>query len=305
MLCARRTPPPGTVAVRSRNGLMAQGGSGGLPVPRTAEGRAGLAAILHDPGAALIATDFDGTLAPIVADPRDARADEEAVAALAGLAELAGTLAVITGRPAGEAVALGGFGGIPGLIVLGHYGGERWQDGELTTPPVPPGVAAARDRLPGILAEAGAPEGTWIEDKGSALAVHTRRAADPEGALAALRESLAGLAAGTGLICEPGRLVIELRPPGMDKGSALTALAAERNSGAILFAGDDLGDLPAFGAVRALRAAGHPGLTVCSSSDEVSEVAAEADLVVAGPPGFADLLGSLARSLAAPPRPAP
>jgi trehalose 6-phosphate phosphatase len=284
---------------------MAQPDGGGLPVPRTAEGRAGLTAIQRDPGTALIAADFDGTLAPIVADPRDARADAAAVAALRGLAGLAGTLAVITGRPAGEAVELGGFNDVPGLIVLGHYGWERWQDGELTAPPPPPGVAAARDRLPGILAGVGAAEGVRIEDKGSALAVHTRRAADPAGALAALREPLAGLAAGTGLVLEPGRLVLELRPPGMDKGSALTALAAERKSGAILFAGDDLGDLPAFGAVRALRSAGHPGLTVCSSSDEVSEVAAEADLVVAGPGGLAALLGSLARSLAAPPRPAP
>jgi trehalose 6-phosphate phosphatase len=283
---------------------MAQADAGGLPVPRTAEGRAGLAAVRRDPATALIATDFDGTLAPIVADPRDARAHPAAVAALRGLAGLAGTLAVITGRPAGEAVELGGLNEVPGLIVLGHYGGERWQDGALTSPPPPPGVAVARARLPGILDAAGAPEGTWIEDKGSALAVHTRRAADPAAALARLADPLAGLAAETGLVPEPGRLVIELRPPGMDKGTALTALAAERNSGAIMFAGDDLGDLPAFGAVRALRAAGHPGLTVCSSSDEVSEVAAEADLVVAGPGGLAALLGSLACSLAPPPRPA-
>jgi trehalose 6-phosphate phosphatase len=283
---------------------MAQPDGGGLPVPRTAEGRAGLAAIQRDPATALIALDFDGTLSPIVADPQAARAHPAAVPAMRALAGHVGTLAGITGRPAGAAGELGGFGGVPGLIVLGHYGSERWQDGALTAPPPPPGVAAARDRLPGILAGVGAAEGTWVEDKGSALAVHTRRTADPAGALAALADPLAGLAADTGLALEPGRLVLELRPPGMDKGSALTALAAERRCGAILFAGDDLGDLPAFGAVRALRAAGHPGLTVCSSSDEVSEVAAEADLVVAGPAGLAALLGSLARSLAAPPRPA-
>jgi len=277
---------------------------GGLPAPRTAEGRAGLAAIRQDPGTALIAMDFDGTLSPIVADPREARAHPGAVAGLRGLAGLVGTLAVITGRPAGEAVELGGFGSIPGLIVLGHYGWERWEDGALAAPPPPPGVATARARLPELLAEAGAPEGTRIEDKGSALAVHTRRTADPAAALAAVADPVAGLAAATGLTLEPGRLVIELRPPGMDKGSALTALAAERKSAAILFAGDDLGDLPAFGAVRALRAAGHPGLTVCSASGEVSELAAEADLVVAGPDEVAALLSALARSLGASPRPA-
>ena len=272
---------------------------------RTAEGEAGLAAIRRDPARALIATDFDGTLAPIVADPREARADPGAVAALRELAGLVGTLAVITGRPAAEAVELGGFESVPGLIVLGHYGLERWQGGALTGPGDLPGVEAARERLPGVLAGAGAPEGVWVEDKGSALAVHTRRAADPVGALAALREPLAGLAADVGLVVEPGRLVIELRPPGMDKGAALTALAAERQAGPVLFAGDDLGDLAAFAAVRALRGEGHPGVTVCSASGEVSELAAEADLVVDGPGGIAALLSWLARSLARSSRPAP
>jgi trehalose 6-phosphate phosphatase len=272
---------------------------------RTAEGEAGLAAIRREPARALIATDFDGTLAPIVADPREARADPGAVAALRELAGLVGTLAVITGRPAAEAVELGGFESVPGLIVLGHYGLERWQGGALTGPGDLPGVEAARQRLPEMLAGAGAPEGVWVEDKGSALAVHTRRAADPVEALGSLREPLAGLAADVGLVVEPGRLVIELRPPGMDKGAALTALVAERQAGPVLFAGDDLGDLAAFAAVRALRGEGHPGATVCSASGEVSELAAEADLVVDGPGGVAALLGSLARSLARSSRPAP
>jgi len=275
-----------------------------MPVPRTAEGRAGLAAIRREPTRAVIATDFDGTLAPIVADPREARAHPGAVAGLRGLAGLVGTLAVITGRPAAEAVELGGFEGVPGLIVLGHYGLERWEEGALAAPEPSAGVAAARERLPGVLADTSAAEGVRIEDKGSALAVHTRRAADPVGALTALREPLAGLAADVGLVVGPGRLVIELRPPGMDKGAALTALVAERQAGPVLFAGDDLGDLAAFGAVRALRGDGHPGVTVCSASGEVSELAAEADVVVDGPGGMAALLGSLARSLSPPPRPA-
>ena len=284
---------------------MARADAGEMPVARTAEGTAGLAAIRREPARALIATDFDGTLAPIVADPREARADPGAVGALRELAGVVGTLAVITGRPAAEAVELGGFEGVPGLIVLGHYGLERWEDGALTGPGDLPGVEAARERLPGVLAGAGAPEGVWVEDKGSALAVHTRRAADPVGALAAVKGALAGLAADVGLVVEPGRLVIELRPPGMDKGAALTALVAERKAGPVLFAGDDLGDLAAFAAVRALRGEGHPGVTVCSASGEVSELAAEADLVVDGPGGVAALLSWLARSLAPSSRPAP
>ncbi|HUZ38172.1 MAG TPA: trehalose-phosphatase [Streptosporangiaceae bacterium] len=275
-----------------------------MPVPRTPQGRAGLAAISRDPARALIALDYDGTLAPIVADPRAARAHPAAAPALTELSGLVGTVAVITGRPAQLAVELGGLAGVPGLIVLGHYGWEQWQDGVLTSRPSPPGVAAVRARLPDVLARAGAPDGTWTEDKGHALAVHTRRTADPDAALALLAGPLAELAAATGLAVEPGRLVIELRPRGTDKGSAITALVAERGSGPIMFAGDDLGDVAAFAAVRALRAAGHPGLTVCSASGEVTELAEQADLVVDGPDQVIALLAGLARLLAGSPRPA-
>lgn len=267
-----------------------------LPRPRTAEGRYGLAALFREPSRALIALDFDGTLSPIVADPEAARAHPAAAPTLRRLARVVGTLAIITGRPAAVAVRLSGFSDIPGLIVLGHYGWERWQDGVLTSPPPPPGVAAARAELPRVLA--GAPEGTWTEDKGNAVAVHTRRAADPEDALDALRGPLAALAARTGLTVEPGRLVIELRPPGTDKGTALYSLVAQRSPRSVTFCGDDLGDAAAFGAVRALRASGIRGLTVCSSSAETApELAAEADLVVDGPDGVVALLDGLAEVL--------
>ena len=80
---------------------MTQAEGGALPMPRTAEGRAGLAAIRGDPGTALIAMDFDGTLSPIVADPQAAYAHPGATSALRELSERVGTLAVITGRPTG------------------------------------------------------------------------------------------------------------------------------------------------------------------------------------------------------------
>jgi len=131
-------------------------------VPVTSEGRAGLAAFLDDPGRALVALDFDGTLSPIVADPAKARAHPGAVPALRQVAAVVGTLAVITGRPAASAVDLGGFEAVPGLIVLGHYGLERWADGTLDSPPSLPGVEAARAGLPGLLARAGAPDGVRI-----------------------------------------------------------------------------------------------------------------------------------------------
>ncbi|MEV6169149.1 trehalose-phosphatase [Streptomyces sp. NPDC051954] len=267
-----------------------------LPTPVTQAGRVGLAAVVERPGAALIALDFDGTLAPIVADPEKARAHSEAVPVLAALAPKVAAVAVITGRPAGVAVRNGGFSGVPGLerlVVLGHYGAERWDAATdtVTAPPAHPGVAAVREELPGLL------DGTnaWVEEKGGrAVAVHTRRATDPQATFEALREPLAELAAGHGLIVEPGRLVLELRPPGMDKGVALTDFAREIAAESVLYAGDDLGDLPAYAAVDKLRSDGTPGLLVCSGSDEVTELRERADLVVDGPAGVVRLLAGLA-----------
>jgi trehalose 6-phosphate phosphatase len=271
--------------------------SSALPIPVTDAGQAGLAALLADPGGALIALDFDGTLAPIVPEPADARALPAATTALRRLSGVVGTLAVITGRPARDAVDFAGLADVPGVIVLGHYGRQRWSGGTLTAPPPPPGLADARRQLPEVLAEAGAPASTWVEDKGDALAVHTRRTADPLGALEQIRQPLARLAERTGLAVEPGRMVIELRPPGADKGEALIALVAERGARAVLYCGDDLGDRPAFAAVRELRTRGIPGLAVCSGSAEVTDLAQEADLVVDGPPGVVALLEAMADAL--------
>lgn len=272
-----------------------------IPEPTTAAGREGLAALLDAPERAVIALDFDGTLAPIVPNPEDARALPQTVPVLQRLAPLIGAVVVITGRPAELAVEYGGFAeaeGLEHLTVLGHYGAERWDaaTGELTTPPPHPGVAELRRELPGLLADAGAPEGVRTEDKGASLAVHTRQAADPAAALAAVTPALEAAAARLGLAVEPGRMVLELRPPGVDKGSALRAFLTEHDATAVLYAGDDLGDVAAFDAVREGRGT-RPGLLVCSApatgEPPVAELASRADLVVHGPEGVLALLSAL------------
>lgn len=276
-----------------------------LPTPTTPAGREGLAAILARPDRAVVALDFDGTLADIVPDPEQARAHPGAVPAIAALAPKVASVAVITGRPAGVAVRHGGFAGVPGLdhlVVLGHYGAERWDavSNTVHAPAPHPGVAAVRAELPGVLDRFDSWHGTWIEEKGQALAVHTRRAADPQAAFDALRGPLGELAARYGLIVEPGRLVLELRPPGMDKGVALAKYVRETDAESVLYAGDDLGDLAAYAAVEKLRTEGPdgiPGLLVCSGSAEVPELAERADLLLTGPAAVVDFLAALARRL--------
>lgn len=264
-----------------------------VPTPATEAGRVGLAALLAQPQGALLGLDFDGTLAPIVPDPDQARAHAAVPDLLRRLAAAGVRVAVVTGRPAEVAVEYGGLSGVPGVVVLGHYGLERWADGKLTAPETAAGVAAAKRRLPDLLADLGAPEGTWVEDKGRAVAVHTRRTASPQEAFELLRIPLEKLADETGLVVEPGRLVLELRPEGADKGGALRSLVEEQRPPAVVFVGDDLGDLAAFAEVNRLRAEGLPGLLVCSGSTEVTELAERADLVVDGPEGVVELLADL------------
>ncbi|MCF1598080.1 trehalose-phosphatase [Streptomyces muensis] len=270
-----------------------------LPTPTTEPGRAGLAAILGHPARALIALDFDGTLAPIVPDPEKARPHPDAIPALTALAPKVAAVAVITGRPAETAVRYGGFADTPGLehlVVLGHYGAERWDaaTGEVTAPAPHPGIAAIRAELPALLDGIGT-TGTWTEDKGHAIAVHTRRAPDPQGTFDTLRAPLTDLATRNGLVVEPGRMVLELRPPGMDKGKALRDYVRDLGAESVLYAGDDLGDLPAYAAVAELRSDGTPGLLVCSGSEEVTELSEKADVVVDGPEGVVRLLQAIAR----------
>ena len=274
-----------------------------LPVPTTETGRQGLEGLLADPARALVGLDFDGTLAPIVDDPDQARAHPGVRAALDRLSTRVGQVAVITGRPAAVAVEYGGLAGLHGLVVLGHYGLERWSEGHVEAPPDDAGVAAARDRLPALLSELGAPAGTTVEDKGRAVAVHVRRASDPSAAMATVEPALRALAADHGLVVEPGRMVLELRPEGMDKGGALRSLTESASPSAVVFVGDDLGDLAAFAAVEELRGTGVPGLLVCSGSDEVTELSDRADLVVDGPAGVVDLLEAVTEELVSRARP--
>lgn len=260
-----------------------------------------MAAILAHPGSAVLGFDYDGTLAPIVADPARAFPDPDAVNGLRQLTTYVGQVAIVTGRPALVAVRLADLedGARWGhLVVLGHYGLERWDasTGELRTADPPAGLATAREQLPQLLRSLGLGNAD-IEDKGLSVAVHVRRLADPDGALVQLRRPLDDFAERCGLVAEPGKRVIELRPPGMDKGQGLRQLVQETRAGAVGFVGDDLGDLAAYDEVDRLRDSGVPGLLVCSGSAEETALADRADLVVDGPAGVADFVRALVDSL--------
>ena len=258
---------------------------------------------------AVVGLDFDGTLSPIVDDPEHAHIHPDGPRVLAELAAQVRVVAVITGRPARQVVELGRLEEVadalpPGacLEVLGQYGNERWDSRtrRFETAEVPPGLAALLEELPELLAEENADDAV-VEEKGLAVAVHTRQLDDAAEAFDRLEDALADAAERNGLSLEPGRMVLEVRAPGMHKGLAVRTVVSEADAGGLLFVGDDLGDLQAFEAARDLRDRGLPGLLVCSGSEEEQALVELADLVVPGPDGVLDLLRRLTRDAAAHP----
>ena len=267
----------------------------------TDAGREAVKAILADPDGTVIGLDFDGTIAPIVDDPDRAHVDPAAVSALSRLGHRVKAVVVITGRPVRTAVRLGGFrdhDGLRRMTVLGQYGVERWDaaDDRFSGQPEPVEIAEVEAALPGLLTELGL-SGARTEHKGRAIGVHTRELPDPAAAFTVLLPPLSELATAHGLRLEPGKYVLEIRAAGSDKGDALRAFVAETRARQVIFIGDDLGDLPAFDAVRDLRDQGTPGLLICSASDEQDVLADHADLIAPGPAGVAAWLSELADAL--------
>ena len=265
----------------------------------SAEGEQRYAALVRAAAGAVVGLDFDGTLSPIVDDPTAAHIHADARDVLVDLAGQVAAIAVITGRPARQALDLGGLeevGNAIGdagkeLFLFGQYGNERWTstNRRIISPRPPAGLSAFERELPRVLRRAEAAD-AYVEDKGLAVAVHTRRLADPEAAFSRLLPVLRDLAVSNHLIVEPGRSVIEVRSPGVHKGAVVERLAEDLEIGGFLFAGDDLGDLEAFDAVDSLAQRGLPTLLVCSGSDEENVLAGRADVVVRGPDGVLGLL---------------
>jgi trehalose 6-phosphate phosphatase len=268
----------------------------------SADGDRQYAAVVRAADSLVVGLDFDGVLAPIVDDPDQAEIHPDGPAVLVDLAEAVHGVAVITGRPARQVLSLGGLDDIGNqlgergrdLFVFGQYGNERWSshDRRVISPKPPHGLATLMSELPRILRRYDADD-AWIEEKGLAIGVHTRRMDNPQAAFERLLDPVSEAAKSHDLTVEPGRLVIEVRAPGMDKGHAVHRIAEDLTAGGFVFIGDDLGDIEAFKAVQELRAGGMPTLLVCSGSHEQQALLDMADVVVPGPDGVMDFLRAL------------
>ena len=199
-------------------------------------------------GAALF-LDFDGTLVELAATPDGVAVDDRLAGLVARLAErLDGRVAIISGRSVGAIEAL--FGTVP-FAISGSHGLE------LVLPDGTRHMAERPTALDAIVAEmkdfAAARDGVLVETKPLGAALHYRGAPDARGDSDALATRLADA---SGLHLQTGKMMIEVRVPGADKGTALDRLmtlppmAGHRP----VFLGDDDTDEPAM--IAAARAGG-------------------------------------------------
>jgi len=253
-----------------------------------------LSALARAAGESGIFCDFDGCLAPIVSDPDDARPVDGAEAVLDQLASRFRIVAIVSGRSVAD---LAGRISARGVRLVGLHGMEQLRDGEVHVHAKAEAARAAIERagasMEPILRDV---PGAQLERKGLALAVHFRRAADPDAAEAIAGPLVRDAAAAEGLDVVPGRRILEVRPKaGGDKGDAVLRMIEEESLRGALVAGDDVGDLPAFDAIAGLEIAVRVAV---SSPESPEELSTRADVVVGSPEAFLTLLERLARDAA-------
>ena len=251
-----------------------------------------LSPLLDDQSTAGIFSDFDGTLAPIVDDPEDARPSPGVTDALRRLAQTAGRVGVISGRPA---AFLAEHLGDTGALLWGLYGLEHVERDDDGRPHVVSLAEAEEWRaiVDEVAASARDEVGDEaVERKPLALTIHYRRMPDRQEQVRAWAERAA---AETGLTLDEARMSYELRPP-VPHGKGVVLEEAAAGLRAACFLGDDRGDLDAFDALDRLASRGVAVVRIGVRSDEApADLLDRADLVVDGPPAVVEVLELLAR----------
>lgn len=194
--------------------------------------------------------DFDGTLAPIVDDPDDARLPARAATLMRRLAGRC-PVVVVSGRALAD---LRARVDVEGVDLAGSHGfeietaeGERYRPFEHVRPEMAAAAARLRDAVGDIA-------GARVEEKGYAVAVHVRAVDDADLEARALR-AVVDVAEAAGLHASGGKKVAEVRPAvDWHKGRAVEWYLERWRAGrpdplVPLFVGDDVTDEDAFRAV--------------------------------------------------------
>jgi trehalose 6-phosphate phosphatase len=231
-----------------------------------------LGALAATPSAAALLFDVDGTLAPIVARPEDARVPPETQAELRRLAGRYALVACVTGRAAVDARTVVG---VPELTYVGEHGLE-----------LEPEAQAWSERIRAFAGSAPWP----AEQKAFTIAFHYRTAPDRDAARRTL-EQVEADARAAGFRTRWGRLVLEVLPPvDASKRTAVEHLLERTGLLRALYAGDDATDVDAFAGLDGLEVAVRVAV---ASPEALPELRERADLVVESPTALVDLLRSL------------
>ncbi|WP_168582324.1 trehalose-phosphatase [Gephyromycinifex aptenodytis] len=193
----------------------------------------------------ILASDFDGTLAPFVLDPMSARPIEGAMDALHDATQLPGLcVALVSGRDVETLRTLSGVAEQGPIILIGSHGAQS------SRADLAPAALLDEDRR-SLLAELNqslqevqqAHPQARIENKPAAVALHTRGL--PEDAAAAALADAEAVADRPGVHLMRGKSVVELGVVDTSKGLALTRLA-QCEDAPVLYFGDDVTDERAF-----------------------------------------------------------
>lgn len=191
----------------------------------------------------LVASDYDGTVSPIVSDPAAAHPHPAAIAALRELGRLPDTAAaLISGRPRAVLAELSGLDGVVELV--GSHGSE-FADGFVQE--IDADRASLLDRVVADLYRAAESEpGATVEVKPAGATLHVRNVADEERGDMLLDIVRMGSARWPGVHPTEGKRVIELSVIDTDKGYAIDALRTRSGADRVIFLGDDVTDEKAF-----------------------------------------------------------
>jgi trehalose 6-phosphate phosphatase len=226
-------------------------------------------------------TDVDGTISHLVDQPDAARITPRSRELLAALRDRITLVAALSGRSARDVQTIVD---LPGIQLIGNHGMEWWRDGQIE---IAPSAAEYRPALEAAVKAVRAQQvpGVFVEDKGVTLAIHYRRAADPDAVAEWLAGLLSKIAGAHHLKLSQGNMIFELRPPvEINKGSAFRQLIEIYHLDAAVYLGDDTTDLDALRMARQLRDSGTcwaVGLGV--ASDHIPPaLPATADLMLSG-----------------------
>jgi trehalose 6-phosphate phosphatase len=241
---------------------------------------------LADRPEVLVATDFDGTLAPLVTDPTTARAVQGGLEALRAAAAMPGvTVALVSGRDVGMLRELTGVSPQEPIVLVGSHGAHTSLEDE-DAPLLSPAQAELLSQLTADAEDVVARHpGARLERKPASVAVHTR-GLEPATAAATLEDAAAVPSRHDGVHVMPGKQVVEMAVLATNKGTALVDLARLRGAGATLYLGDDVTDERAFEALDPARGdvtvkVGTGETAAAYRVDDVPGVVATLDLFVA------------------------